>query len=65
MSDYTNIPMNEIENLNYVDYLVYRRDAFIWKMNKTESGRDYLDKAYRLTQTEPERDKLRNQFGKG
>lgn len=65
MYEYTGIPLNQIDGLNIVDYLIYRRDAFIWKMSMTESGRDYLDKAYRSTQTKPEREKLRKLFGKG
>nr|DAY52252.1 MAG TPA: hypothetical protein [Caudoviricetes sp.] len=32
-------------------------------MNKTEKGREYLDNAYYLEQTEPDRKSLRKQFG--
>lgn len=56
--------MNEIEELEYIDYLQYRRDAFIHEMNKTEEGREYLENAYALTQTKPDRIKLRSLFGK-
>lgn len=56
--------MNEIEELEYIDYLQYRRDAFIHEMNKTEEGREYLENAYTLTQTKPDRIKLRSLFGK-
>lgn len=47
-----------------MDYLRYRRDAFIYQMNQTEKGREYLDKAYRLEQTKPDRKALRERFGK-
>lgn len=56
--------MLEVEELNYLDYLRYRRDAFIYRMSQTEKGQEYLDKAYRLEQTKPDREALRNRFGK-
>ena len=56
--------MLEIEELDYIDYLIYRRDAFIWRMSQSKEGTEYLDKAYRLEQTEPDRESLREKFGK-
>lgn len=56
--------MLEVENLDYIDYLQYRRDAFIYRMSQTEKGQEYLDNAYRLEQTKPDREKLRENFGK-
>lgn len=55
--------MLEVEELDYIDYLIYRRDAFIWRMSQSKEGSEYLDKAYRLEQTEPDREKLREKFG--
>ncbi len=46
------------------EYLFYVREAFIYNMNQTEEGRDYLEKCWLLTQTKPERAKLREKFGK-
>lgn len=57
--------MLEVDQLDYLDYLFYRREAFIWTMAQTEEGLDYLNNAYRLSQTEPDRKSLREQFGKG
>lgn len=62
--EYTGLNVNEIEELEYIDYLQYRRDAFVHEMNKTEEGREYLENAHRLTQTEPDRMKARSLFGK-
>lgn len=62
--EYTGLNVNEIEELEYIDYLQYRRDAFIHEMNKTEKGREYLEDAYGLTQEEPNRIKARSLFGK-
>lgn len=56
--------MVEVDNLDIIDYLSYRRDAFIYKMSQTEKGREYLSNAYRMDQTEPDRKALREQFGK-
>ena len=50
--------------MDYIDYLIYRRDAFIWRMSQSKEGTEYLDKAYRLEQTEPDRESLREKFGK-
>lgn len=55
--------MLEIEELDFIDYLRYRRDSFIYFLNQTEKGQEYLDNAWRLEQVNPERQKLREQFG--
>lgn len=47
-----------------MDYLLYRRDAFIYKMSQTEKGEEYLNNAWRLEQTAPDRDSLRSKFRK-
>lgn len=55
--------MLEVEELDYIDYLRYRRDAFIYFMSQTEKGEEYLDNAYRLELTAPDKKSLRQQFG--
>lgn len=50
--------------LNYIEYLQYRRDAFINWLNQSETGREYLRNAWRMEQTEPDRAALRRKFGK-
>ena len=57
--------MLQVEELDYLDYLIYRRDAFIWRMSQSEKGEEYLNNAWRLEQTEPDRKSLREKFGKG
>lgn len=64
VSEYSGLNMIEVENLDIVAYLVYRRDAFIYKLSQTEKGREYLQNAYRLELIEPDRKSLRDQFGK-
>ena len=63
VSRYTGLNIIEVDNLDIVLYLSYRRDAFIYKLSQTEKGREYLSNAYRLDQTEPDRKSLRDQFG--
>ena len=64
MSEYTGLNFEQIGRLNYLQYLEYRRDAFIYKLNQTEAGQEYLDNAWRMEQTEPDRVKLRKKLGK-
>lgn len=63
MHEYTGLNVNEIEELEYIDYLQYKRDAFIHYCNQSETGREYLENAKTLAQTEPDRKELRRLFG--
>lgn len=65
VSQYTGLNMLDVEELDYIDYLMYRRDAFIHRMSQTEKGQEYLNNAWRLEQTTPDRQSLRQKFGKG
>ena len=65
VSQYTGLNMLDVEELDYIDYLMYRRDAFIHRMSQTEKGQEYLNNAWRLEQTTPDRESLRQKFGKG
>lgn len=64
VSQYTGLTILEVEELDYLDYLTFRRDAFIYRMSQTEKGEEYLKKAWYLEQTKPDRKKLREKFGK-
>ena len=57
--------MLQVEELDYLVYLMYRRDAFIWRLSQTEKGEEYLNNAWMLEQTKPDRDALRKKFGEG
>lgn len=65
MSEYTGLNFLQVEEMDYIDYLRIRRDAFIYRMNKTEKGREYLDNAWRIEQTQPDRAALREKYGGG
>jgi len=54
----------EVRQLPYIQYLTYRRDAFIHWMSRSEKGEEYLDNAWRMEQTEPDRAALRKKLRK-
>ena len=63
VSDYTGLTFVEIEGIGILDYFGYIHDAVVWNCQKSESGREYLENAYCYSQTEPDREALRNKFG--
>jgi hypothetical protein len=65
VAQYTLLDFNQIGELNYVTFLEYRRDAFIQRYRETPEGREYLDNAWRMEQTDPDRAGLRKKLGKG
>lgn len=64
VAQYTGLNILQVEELDYLDYLIYRRDAFIYRMSQTEKGEEYLKNAWSLEQTKPDRKSLRKKFGK-
>lgn len=64
VAQYTGLNILQVEELDYIDYLMYRRDAFIYRMSQSEEGEKYLNNAWRLEQTKPDRKSLRKKFGK-
>ena len=64
VAEYTGVNFHERGALDYVTFLAWRRDAYITRLNKTEEGREYLDNAWRMEQTKPDRQALRKKLGK-
>lgn len=64
VAEYTRLSFHEIGALNYMTYLQYRRDAFIHHYRQTLAGQEYLDNAWRMEQTKPDRAALRRKLGK-
>lgn len=64
VAKYCGISVLEVDNLNYIDYLVYRRDARIYNLSQTEDGQKYLKNAWRINQTAPDRQSLRSKIGR-
>lgn len=64
MAEYTGITLMEVENLDLVEFLSYFRDARIYNLSQTEDGQEYLENAWRIKQTAPDRKALRKKHGK-
>jgi predicted RNA polymerase sigma factor len=64
VAEYAGLSLFEVRELDHLQYLIWRRDAFIHKMNQTEEGQKYLDNAWRLEQTAPDRLGLRRKLGR-
>ncbi len=62
--DYTGLNLNEIQLMELDKYLFYMREAYIYSLNQTEKGREYLENCWRIKQTRPDRQALRKKFGK-
>jgi hypothetical protein len=63
VAGYTGLNFSQIKQLNYLEFLAYRRDAFINWLNGSEGGQEYLRNAWRMEQTKPDRAALRRKFG--
>lgn len=64
MADYAGLSLIEVGKLDYIQYLIWRRDAYIFMLSRTEAGQEYLDNAWRMEQTEPDRAALRKKLRK-
>ena len=64
VAEYARLSIPEVRALDYIQYLIWRRDAFIYMMSRTEAGQEYLDNAWRCEQTKPDRKRLRKKLGK-
>ena len=64
MAEYTGLNFLQIAELDYLQYLVWLRDAYIHKLSQTEEGQEYLDNAWRMEQTKPDREALRKKIRK-
>lgn len=62
--DYLHIGINEVQEMPIDLYLFYMREAMIFENSKSEEGREYLNNCWRMEQTKPDREGLRNNFKK-
>lgn len=62
VKDYTGLNFKQIQKMDLDEYLFYMREAYISELQQTEEGREYLYNCYRITQTKPEREKIREQI---
>ena len=62
MAQYTGLDFFQVRQLEYVKYLTWLRDAYIYNLSQTEDGREYLENAWRMEQTVPDRSALRKKI---
>lgn len=65
VSEYTGLSFNEVVELDCYTFKVLVKDSFIEMMSRTKEGREYLEDAYYITLTAPDKKSLRKHFGKG
>lgn len=63
VADYARLSIPAVNRLNYVDFLIFQREAVIYLFSSTEKGREMLEDAFCMEQTEPDRAALRAHYG--
>lgn len=63
VADYARLSLVDVGHLDYIQYLQWRRDAYIHRLEQTAEGQTYLENAWRMCQTDPDRSKLRDRVG--
>lgn len=61
-ADYSGLSFAELYELDCVSYITLVRDAFVYRMKQSKEGREYLEDAWYIKQTSPDRKKLREKF---
>ncbi len=62
IADYCRINILEVKELPLNEWLMYRRDAFIYNCEQSEKGRKYLKDAYIMMQKKPDIRRLKEVF---
>lgn len=60
--DYLNISIFDVQEMPIDLYLYFMRESYIYMLSQTENGRKYLEDCYRMTQTKPDREKIREKI---
>jgi hypothetical protein len=60
--DYTGLNFKEINDMDFDEYKLLFRDAYIWKLQQSEKGQEFLKDCWALEKSEPDREKLRQAF---
>ena len=60
--DYLNISRFDVQEMPIDLYLYFMRESYIYTLSQTEKGRKYLEDCYRMTQTKPDRKKIREKI---
>ncbi len=60
--DYLNVSIFDVQEMPIDLYLYFMRESYIYTLSQTEKGRKYLEDCYRMTQTKPDRKKIREKI---
>ncbi|NFO71974.1 hypothetical protein FDC51_17815 [Clostridium botulinum] len=65
ISEYTGLNFNEVYNLPYSLFLLYKKESWIHGIKQTEKGREFLKTLYELNQTKADYKKINkfNEYG--
>ena len=63
VAKWANMPITQVNELEYTDYLAMLRDSYIYTLNQTEEGRAKLERAWAFSQEKPDRAAARAVFG--
>lgn len=63
VADYSNMGFTEVLALDIFTYWSWLHDSVVWDCEKSEDGRNYLEKAWAGSQKEPDREAIRAIFG--
>ncbi len=61
--DYSGISFDNIQELNCFVYWLLLRDAYVYKLQQSPQGIEYLKKCVESNETKPDRKALKNKFG--
>lgn len=64
VAEYAGVPLLQVQEMDIFTYWVLLRDGIIYNNAQTKKGREWLKNAWRLTQTEPDTEKLHQKFGR-
>lgn len=60
--DYLHLNIFEIQDMPIDLYLFFMREAYIYQLNQTKEGREYLSECWRMEQTRPDRNKIKEKI---
>lgn len=63
VAEYAGVSLFEVFALDVFTYWALLHDAVVYGNAQTEDGRKWLKNAWRITQTEPDREKLHEKYG--
>lgn len=63
VAEYAGISLLDVYELDVFSYWALLHDGVVWNNAQTEKGREWLNNAWRIAQTEPQTKKLHEKYG--